>query len=558
VLRVDLTGGRIVEKALCPKIAKDYIGGRGLGIHAMLTGMDPCCDPLGPENLLIMATGPLTGTIVPSAEHGTVMTKSPLTGAVTFSSSWGRFPAALKHAGIDMIVFSGAAPSPVYVWIDQGRSEIRPADHLWGMGADETDTALRIETHRDVRAACIGPAGEHGVRFTGIVSDRRQASGRSGAGAVMGAKKLKAVVVRGDRPVPLWNQKAFSHDAGRYCGNLEQRLDGRTLKKKDPDVPSFEREGEGPEYENISAMGAKCGVYHPGALVQVSHICNAQGMDAVAMGCTIACAMALSEKGYLPEADVGLGRRLRYGDAEALVQLTRLTVLAEGFGKVLAEGSFRLARRYGHPELAIGARGREFADYDSNPEPAMGLAGAAFPAGPSRVPGDPAYIGGFGLSKTIDLLAREGEAGLVMARQNHFAVIDAAGLCPFFTVRSLMSRNEDSRLDGIRKLLNAATGEAYTLEELVRAGERIFNAERLFLLGAGVNAGGDTLPRNALEDPMPDGQCQGMGDRLKEMIGNYYRLRGWDEAGRPSPNKLRTLGLSDIPIRESGCRMNVP
>jgi len=374
----------------------------------------------------------------------------------------------------------------------------------------------------------------------------------------MGAKKLKAVAVRGDLPVPLWNENAFVRCARKYCGKFKQGLNGGNLRSNDPDVAGFEREGEGPECETLYAMGAKCGVYHPGALSQASLICDGQGMDTIAMGCTIACAMALSEKGFLPEDDVGLGRPLRYGDAEALVQLTRLTVQAEGFGKVLAEGSFCLAKRYGHSELAIVARGQEFSDFDPHAEQAMGLACATSPINASRVLGDPANIGSFGLSKTIDLLAREGDAKLVMNRQNHFAVIDAAGLYPYLSVRYPMNRNEESRLDGIRELLNAATGVAYTLEELLQAGERIFNAERLFLLSSGANAGGDTLTRHTLEDPMPDGQCKGMGDRLKEMTGDYYRLRGWDEAGRPSLSKLRTLGLSDIRIKEFGCQVNVP
>lgn len=618
VLRVDLTRGRIVEESLDPKSARDYIGGRGLGIHAMLTEMDPGCDPLGPENLMIMATGPLTGTSAPTAARYMVMTKSPLTGAVTCSNSGGKFPAVLKKAGIDMIVFSGRAPAPVYLWIDRGLPEIRPADHLWGMNAHETDTALRIETHRDIRVACIGPAGENGVLFAGIMNDRDRAAGRSGVGAVMGSKNLKAVAVRGETPVPLWDEEAFKASVKKYrqkfkdslngqpsglhlygtaatitgtqtVGALPTRnfqqgtfdkwesINGQTLRENyltapkachscpigcgrstKVDDPGFEGEGEGPEYETIYAMGSNCGIDHLGALTKANYICNEQGMDTITMGCTIACAMELSEMGCLPDSDVGLGRPLRFGDAEALVELTRLTARCEGFGKLLAEGSLRLATRYGHPELAIVAKGQEFAGYDPRGEQGMGLAYATSPIGASHMRGDPAYIEILGVPKLIDPLATEGKAELVMDWQNHFAVIDAAGLCVFFCVRNLMTQDTEIRPDGIMELLNAATGAGYTLDELCRAGERIFNAERLFLNKAGFSAKDDTLPRRILEEPLPDGPAKGMVCRLDEMRGDYYRLRGWDEEGRPSENKLRTLGLSDFRIEKSGSQVNVP
>ena len=179
VLRVDLDRATVVQTVLDPDTARKFIGGRGFGIDVLLNELDPSCDPLGPENLIVMATGPLTGTKAPTGARYMVMTKSPLTGAVTCSNSGGQFPAALKWAGVDMIVFSGKAAAPVYLWIEEGRAELRPAGHLWGKNTHDTHDTLRLQTHPEARVACIGPAGERQVRFAGIMNDKDRAAGRS-------------------------------------------------------------------------------------------------------------------------------------------------------------------------------------------------------------------------------------------------------------------------------------------------------------------------------------------------------------------------------------------
>ncbi|MGE5312087.1 MAG: aldehyde ferredoxin oxidoreductase family protein, partial [Nitrospirota bacterium] len=419
VLRVDLTRSEVREESLDPQTAKDYIGGRGFGIRYLLRELEPTCDPLGPENILVMAAGPLTGTAAPTGARYMVTTKSPLTGAVTCSNSGGRFPAELKRAGFDMIILQGRASEPLYLWIDQGRAELRPAKHLWGRTTHETDAALREETHAEARTTCIGPAGERLVRFAAIMNDKDRAAGRSGVGAVMGSKKLKAVVVRGTGEVPLYDRKAFrelveklnkkfrdSLKGGQHplrlhgtavtvmatqnygvlpTRNFQQgtfegweAIHGETLTRKflvRPKAcfscpiscgrvtkvgdPAFKGEGEGPEYETVYALGSDCGVDNLAAVTKANYLCNELGLDTITMGATIACAMELAERGYLPEAEVG--RRLRFGDAQALVEFTRMTGRREGFGELLAEGSLRLAARYGHPELAMVAKGQEFA-----------------------------------------------------------------------------------------------------------------------------------------------------------------------------------------------------
>ncbi len=603
ILRVDLTSGRIREDVLDARTARDYIGGRGLGIQILLAEADPKGDPFGPDMPLIMATGPLTGTAAPTGARYMIMTRSPLTGALTCSNSGGQFPAALKKTGIDLIVFSGLASAPVYLWIDDGRAELRPADHLWGRSVPETQAALRLETDPEARVACIGPAGERKVLFAAVMNDRDRAAGRSGVGAVMGAKGLKAVVVRGRRSVPLADGRLFSELVKkfnrRFTENLKgqppglrtygtaatitgtqtvgalptrnfqqgtfegwQAIGGQALTDQylvrpkachacpigcgrvtRVDDPEFSGEGEGPEYETIYAMGSNCGIDNLAALTKANYICNEQGMDTITMGCTVACAMELFEKGIIGEKEVG--RPLRFGDARALVELTRLTAERQGFGDLLAEGSLRLAQRFGHPELAIVAKGQEFAGYEPRAEQGMGLAYATSPIGASHMRGDPAYIEILGVPHLIDPQTWTDKPRIIKDFQDHFAVIDAAGLCVFFSMRNLMRSDPTIAPDGICELINAATGAGYTVAELSLAGERIFNAERLFLVRVGFSRRDDTLPERILKTPLPDGPAAGMVCHLEEMLVEYYRLRGWDDQGRPTAAKLRELGLPE-------------
>lgn len=601
VLRVDLTQGQVKQEPLDPQAARNYIGGRGLGIATMINELNPGCDPLKADNILIMATGPLTGTQAPTGARYMVMTKSPLTGAVTCSNSGGQFPAELKKAGIDMIIFEGKASQPLYLWIDQGRAELRPANHLWGKTTHETHDAVRDETHSDARVACIGPAGERLVLFASINNDRDRAAGRSGVGAVMGSKNLKAVAVRGEDKVPIWDQQAFreitkkfkkrfreslkgekhvlnAHGTAYMMGVTQahgilpthnfrkgtfdgwQKLYGETLTRKflvrpkacfscpigcgrvtKVDEPPFQGQGEGPEYETLYAFGSNCGVDNLAAVTKANYLCNELGLDTITMGATIACAMELHQRGYLPETDIG--RSLEFGDADAIVELTRMTGLRQGFGNLLAGGSMRLARQYGHPELAMVSKGQEFAGYDPRGVQGMGLAYATSPIGASHMRGDPIYSEIVGIPKPTDPLASEGKAQLVIDFQNLSAVIDAAGLCIFFAGRFLIRPGQDTLPQGVMEFLNAATGADYELNELALAGERIFNAERLFLVKAGFSRKDDSLPARLIKEPLPDGPARDHASHLEKMIDEYYKLRGWSKDGIPAPGKLKELGL---------------
>ena len=601
ILRVDLSSGKITAEALDPGVARNYIGARGFGIYYLRREVDPACDPLGPHNKLVMAAGPLTGTPAPTGARYVVTTKSPLTGAITCSNSGGNFPAELKKSGHDAVIIEGASPKPVYLWIDGERAELRPAGHLWGKTTHATDDALRRETHETARTAVIGPAGERRVRFAAIMNDRDRAAGRAGVGAVMGAKNLKAVAVHGDREVTLADPAAFKAVNAKYreafkaktraappalrthgtaitvvgtqshgvfpTRNFQQgtfegweAIYGETLTQKYllrakpcfscpiacgrvtriPDGP-YRGEGEGPEYETVYALGSDCGVDDLAALTKANYECNELGLDTISMGATIACAMELYEKGFLSESETGMP--LRWGDGEALVRLTRMTALREGFGDLLAEGSLRLATRCGHPELAMVAKGLDFAGYDPRGEQGMGLAYATSPIGGSHMRGDPAYFELLGVPVAADPHTWEDKPPLVAKWQDLFCVIDAAGLCVFFSVRYLVEQNLMVKPTGITELLNAAPGAGYTPEEVETIGERIFNAERLYLLDAGFTRKDDSLPRRITHEPMPLGPAKGMVCRLEEMLEPYYALRGWSPEGVPTKGKIAELGL---------------
>lgn len=603
ILRIDLTKGELKEEDLDRKVAKNYIGGRGLGIYYLNKELDPKVDPLSPENMLIMATGPLTGTSTPTAARYMVMTKGPLTGALTCSNSGGQFPKELKRAGLDALIITGRAAQPVYLWIDKGRAELRPAGHLWGKNVPETTDILISETDPKARVACIGPAGEKLVLFAAIMNDRYRAAGRSGVGAVMGSKNLKAVVVRGEGLIPVADPARFKEIQDRVMTKFTQAakaapsplsqhgtigvmtpltqkygvlptknfqqgtfdgwqaISGQTLTEKylkktiacwacpiscgrftKVEEPGFEGEGEGPEYETAFALGALCMVDNLAAITKANYICNDLGLDTMTMGATIACAMELFDRGYLTEGQAG--GSLHWGDGRKVVELVRMTGLREGFGDQLAEGSYRLAERYGHPELAMVSKRLELPGYEPRGLQAQGLNYATSPIGGSHCRAHMAYCEMVGIPKPVDPHEWKGKGRLVKFWQDVFSVIDSAGLCIFFTVRNLLRPELEIFPDGILDYLNAVTGAEYSMDELVKAGERVWNAERLFLVRAGFSRKDDTLPHRLTHEPLPDGPAKGKVVHLEEMLDEYYQERGWSRTGIPEEAKLKELELN--------------
>jgi len=317
---------------------------------------------------------------------------------------------------------------------------------------------------------------------------------------------------------------------------------GRTTKVTDPDFAGI---GVGPEYETIGLMGSSTGVNNLNAVAKANFICNEMGMDTISMGSTIACAMELYEKGYLPQKDVGMA--LNFGNAHALVELTEKAALREGFGNLLAEGAYRLAEKYGHPEFFMGVKKQEFPSYDPRGLQGMALGYATQSRGACHIRGEVQDVTLYGVMTwrvtrdhnlhKVDPLTWEDKPALTKDIQDWFAMIDSCGMCNF---AFFLGRDEDQ----CRTLLETGTGiDLGGHKGFMRTGERIMNLERLFNLKAGLTGKDDTLPKRMLEEPMPEGPAKGMVAHLSEMLPEYYKLRGWDSNGAPTEEKLKELGL---------------
>jgi aldehyde:ferredoxin oxidoreductase len=595
VLWVDLTEQQVRVEPLEPQLAADFVGGRGLGTRVLYDQLQPGTDALSPGNLLIFATGPLNGSGAALSGRYEIVTRSPLTGTALSSNSGGRFAVDLKQTGYDMVIFRGAAESPCVLWIDDGEVEFRDAGHLWGLDTHQTTERLLAETHARAGVACIGPAGERGVLLANVINDRDRAAGRGGAGCVMGAKRLKALVVHGSQRTPIADPEGFDaakeeartaigeapvtknalrefgtavliHLINEYGGlptrNFQEgyfpdadSVSGETLKETIFErgvacatcfvacgraTRTARRSGEGPEYETVWALGPMCGIRDLDAIAEANYNCNEMGVDTISVGSTIACAMELWERGAFDEPTrarilADLGTELTFGNPEAIVRCTELVGRAEGFGALLAEGSARLAARFGHPELSMSVKGLELPAYDPRAFQAMALAFATSSRGGCHLR---AYMIGpeaMGAPGTVDRFSTSGKATLVKLYQDLSTVIDSAGMC-IFTAFALNP-------DHYARLLATVTGIARGTDEMLLVGERIWNLERLFNLREGFTSADDTLPARITQEALPGGHSKARPVDLEPMLRAYYEVRGWDAEGRPTPETLARLGL---------------
>jgi aldehyde:ferredoxin oxidoreductase len=594
-LRVNLTMKKITTEVLDPRLARDYIGARGLGTRFMFDEVDPKVDPLSPENKLIFAPGPFSGTYAPSAGRYDVVTKGPLNGTIAASNSGGSFGPELKYAGYDMVILEGKAAKPVYLWIHNDTVEIRDAAHLWGKIVPDATDALRAETDEDAKVACIGPAGEKQVLFANIMNEMHRAAGRSGVGAVMGSKNLKAIAVVGTGAVTVADKDAFkaavmkarkmiqAHPVGgtglrvygtdvlvnilNQIGALPTKnyqdgyfptannVGGESLTAKILERPKgcfsciiscgrtsrvtnpkFAGRGEGPEYETAWAFGPDCGVDNLDAVTKANYYCNEYGMDTITMGSTVACAMELYEKGIIGLKETG-GIPLDFGNAEAVVEMVRLTGAGEGFGKKLALGSYRLAESYGHPELSMTVKKQEMPAYDPRGVQGIGLNYATGNRGGCHVRGYTISPEVLGVPVKLDKDTTDGKAQLDITFQNLTAALDSSGACLFSTF--------GIGGDELASMLSSLTGIAYTTEEFMKCGDRIYNLEKLWNLKAGLSSKDDALPERLLKEPIKSGPSKGSVSKLPQMLPEYYQLRGWDKNGIPTDKKLKELNLAE-------------
>jgi aldehyde:ferredoxin oxidoreductase len=596
LLFADLGSGRLHDRQLASSAVRRFLGGKGLGIALLDELTPPGEDPLNPGNPLCFLTGPLTGTPFPTSGRFTVATRSPLTGLWLDSHSGGHFAQSLRRAGFDGIVFTGRADVPVYLWVHDGKAELREASGLWGQGVDETVSRLREKTDAQAHVASIGPAGENLVRFASIAIDRDAdpwragMAGRGGAGAVMGSKNLKAVAVKGSKPVPLADDaamKALSKDLlervmknpqvhslrvlgtaalvepmnrtgilpcfNFHKGFLENAhaLNGANLRyytKRDagcfncPIVCGRVMAADGRdvkvEYEALALLGASCGVTDVADVARAIAFCNDMGMDVISAGGVVAFAMDAASRGLLEDAP-------EFGDAAGQLRLLEAIARREGIGNLLAEGSRKAAEAMGTEasELAVHAKGLELPGYDPRSSWGMALAYATADRGGCH---QRAWTVMPEIDGAVERFSAEGTARIVKSLQDDRAAAYSLVVCDFLPMET-----EDA-LKGLKAACGVELDESGYLE----AGERAWNLARLFnLKHAGPEGIRDTLPPRLLREPLPM-PSQGKTAvsltpwDLKLMLDDYYSLRGWDNRGKPGEATLKRLGLAEG-LRES-------
>ncbi|KAB2950985.1 aldehyde ferredoxin oxidoreductase family protein [Heliorestis acidaminivorans] len=590
VLRINLSTKTITKEAIDAEMAQKFVGGRGLATYMLSQEIDPTIDALSPENKVFIATGPLTGTNAPTSGRYMVVTKAPLTGTIACSNSGGYWGPELKNAGYDMVVLEGKAEKPVYITIIDDEVEIKDADHLWGKKVnDTTDTLLEEMGDQKARVLCIGPAGEQLSPIAAVMNERFRAAGRSGVGAVVGSKNVKAIVVRGSKKVEVADSEKMRdilkgamakirengvtgqglpkygtavlvniiNESGVFptrnfqTGVFEEAeevsgetLEAKYLVKRDPCYrcpiacgrycKADDMEGGGPEYETLWAYSADCGISDLKAVIKANHLCNDYGLDTISAGCTIACAMELFEKGYIKAEEID-GPELNFGNADAIVEWTRKMGEGEGFGAKLAQGSYRLAESYGVPELSMTVKKQELPAYDPRGIQGQGVQYATSNRGGCHVRGYLISPEILGIPEKLDRLSLENKPQWAKIFQDLTATIDATGLC-LFTSFALGAQD-------YADMLSAATGQEWTADSVLEAGDRIYNIERIFNLKAGFTKADDTLPKRLLEEPIPEGPSKGWTTKLDELLPLYYEVRGWDAEGVPTEETLKKLGL---------------
>jgi aldehyde:ferredoxin oxidoreductase len=597
ILRVNLTQGSTRVEELPAELNHLFLGGRGLASKLLFDEVNPQVEPLSPENKLIFMTGPLTGTGAIGGASYVVVTKSPLTGSIACSTTEGYFGPELKFAGYDGIILEGKSPEPVYLSIEDDTVELLSASHLWGKSTHKTEEIIRAEKEnpwiaRETFITSIGPAGENLVKIASIINDKHRAAARSGVGAVMGSKNLKAIAVRGTKAVSLANGKMFLDSVERAWEKFKttpvipqalnnigtsflvdlinesgvlparnfqtgvmkniEKISGEHMAETilkinkgcfscpiaciqvtEVEDPAFLGKGEGPEYRSIALIGASCGIDNINAIAKINYLCDEMGIDALSYGSAIACAMELTEKKIISKKETGVN--LKFGNAEAVVELVEKVVKREGFGEILAEGGYQLAAKYNHPEYFMGVKKQGSPAFDPRGIQGLGLEYATSNSGVSHALGYLVTHKILGIRGEIDPLTTEGKAPLVKLFQDGSAVFDSAGLCRLLLLGIW--------IDEVIPMLEAATGISYTEEGLQNIGERIWNLERLFNVKAGFSSTDDTIPQRMLKEPMPEGPAKGQVCKLDEMLPEYYNIRGWTHKGIPTEDKLKSLGL---------------
>jgi len=591
---IDLTTGTINYRTINENDAKKYIGGRGLGVKYVLDN-GPEVEPLSPENILCFMTGPVTGSRSSMSGRLCVVTKSPLTGTVTDSHIGGWTAARLKWAGIDNLIFSGKSDKPVYLYIADGKAELRDASNLWGTSTRAFIKEMKEQYgEEDLSVMTIGQAGENTVRFASFINEHDRAAGRGGTAAVAGYKKLKAIVIKaaqkGNMPVAKLdgeykeaNKKAvkaileggltapnkgglsvygtnvltnlinevgalptknsqLTHwdEAEKHSGeyvNSHLRVANNTCHacpvgcKIEVEVKDgkYKTRVESIEFESAWSLGSNCLLSDAEAISFMIDRCNEYGLDTIELGHAFSVTMEAYEKGIISE-------ELIWGDADSMIELTRKIAYREGLGGVLAEGPARAAASWGAPELSMSVKGQSIPAYDPRGIQGIGLGYATSNRGACHLRGYTVASEIAGIPEPTDRLKPEGKGELLKIFQDMLAFSDSMNICKF----SSFSENAEHYAEQY----SAMTGVPMTADDVMRAGERIYNLERYYNNLAGFNRREDDfLPERFTKEPA-SGNSTGHVSRMDIMLEEYYQVRGWKDGLVPN-DKLRELGIID-------------
>jgi len=607
LLKVNLSQKKVTTETLDDRILRDFLGGRGINVQALYMLTDSNTDPLGPNNPLIFGTGPITGTMVPSNGRYNVTARSPQTGILGDSNSGGFWGPELKYAGYDQIIITGKADKPVYLKIFDDQVKIVDAGELWGKDVWETDRILR-RTIRDkrIQIASIGQAGENMVRVAAIINNRSRAAARTGMGAVMGSKLLKAIVIRGTKGVSIANRKSFDHynekiikciySAPSYeprstygtavltniynaMGTLPVRnsqlsfyqnadeISGETLVNKHikrlkacfacpvhcsryyevNEGLYANTKGEGAEFETIVALGSRCDNNNLESILYANNLCNQYGMDTISIGGIISFAMECYEKGLITKEDTD-GLELSWGNHEVIIELITKIAHREGFGNVLAEGIKGASQAIpGSKKFALHIKGLELPAQDIRGMKEWGLGFAVSSRGADHLRAFP--VAPRNLSKEeAEKLFGTSEVLDRLKYEGKAKLVkwseEFSAVTDSLEICKMPGMGSNISIEDLACIVTAATGVKFTGEELLRVGERIINLERLYNNKMGVDRKDDTIPERFQEEPISEGNSKGEVFDLNKMLDEYYQIRGWDEKGFPTEAKLSELGLS--------------
>ncbi len=601
ILYIDLTTGETSKEALPEEMVKDFLGGSGFAVKLLYEKSQPKADAFDPSNPVIIAPGVFDGFAVPTGGKVVFCAKSPLTGLIGDSVMGGSIGAEIKHAGYDAVVITGRAESPSYVVIKDADVEIKDASGLWGLTVPETSEMVK-RTEGDLRVASIGPAGERLVRFAGVDCDDRQA-GRTGVGAVMGSKNLKAVAVQGTRDLEPHDPKTLMKINLEYVNKMTESPDyeadtkygtGEFLewinsdrgtfptrnwreavfddrKEIDPYhwAPRYSRKNkaclscskpcgklftidegkyaglaiDGVEYETLYSLGGACGIGDVEVVAKGNEICDHAGMDTISAGNVVAFAMDLYENNILTSEDAG-GLELKFGNAEAQLGMLEMIANRDGLGDILAEGVKRAAEKIGGDanKYAVHVKGMEPPAYDVRGIKGMALAFMTSSRGACHLR-TCAYAleltGKFWKFKDVDRFSSEGKGIEIKEMEDLVVLYDALGVCKF-------SRGFFFA-EGFIDVLRAVTGAEMTEEELLRTGDRINNLKQLYNLREGMTREDYVLPEKITSEPIPEGESKGhlvTIEEMNKMLEDYFEARQWGSDSVPSKEKLDELGLS--------------